>query len=266
MENKLTTSLNGLNALICGGTSGIGKATAIEFSKLGVNVTLFARNEEKLESTLEMLKNDGNQSYQYLVGDFDNCDGIKSTIENHINAGNQFHILINNSGGPKGGPIFDADVSEFTGAFNRHLICNHILFQALYSGMKQFNFGRVINIISTSVKQPIPGLGVSNTIRGAVASWAKTLSFEVAKDGITVNNILPGFTDTERLGSLIDAKSNAGNISVDAVAEAMKKTVPVGRFGKPEETAKAIAFLVSPSAGYINGVSLAVDGGRLSCI
>ncbi|MBC8310991.1 MAG: SDR family oxidoreductase [Candidatus Marinimicrobia bacterium] len=266
MENNLTTSLNGLNALICGGTSGIGKATAIEFSNLGANITLFARNEDKLKDTLKLLKNDGEQTHQYLVGDFDNSDDIKSTIENHITTGNQYHILINNSGGPKSGPIANANPEEFMNGFNRHLICNHILFQALYSGMNKFNFGRVINIISTSVKQPIPGLGVSNTIRGAVASWAKTLSFEIAKDGITVNNILPGFTDTERLGSLIDAKSNTGNISVDAVAEAMKKTVPVGRFGKPEETAKAIAFLASPSASYINGVSLAVDGGRLSCL
>jgi 3-oxoacyl-[acyl-carrier protein] reductase len=132
--------------------------------------------------------------------------------------------------------------------------------------MKNFNYGRVINIISTSVKQPIPGLGVSNTIRGAVASWAKTLSFEVGVDGITINNILPGFTDTERLASLIDSKSQTQNISMEDVAKAMESTVPAGRFGKPEETAKAIVFLASPAAGYINGVSLAVDGGRLSCI
>ena len=266
MENNLTSSLNGLNALICGGTSGIGKATAIEFSNIGANVTLFARNEDKLKRTLSLLKNDGNQKHQYLVGDFDNSDGIKSIIENHINTGNQYHILINNSGGPKGGPIANANHEEFINGFNRHLICNHILFQALHSGMKQYNYGRVINIISTSVKQPIPGLGVSNTIRGAVASWAKTLSFEVGNDGITVNNILPGFTDTERLASLIQSKATTQNISTKDVQIAMQSTVPIGRFGAPEETAKAIAFLASRSASYINGVSLAVDGGRLSCI
>ena len=266
MENNLTTSLKGLNTLICGATSGIGKATSIEFSNLGANVTLFARNEDKLKDTLSRLTHNKNQLHQYLVGDFDNSDGIKLTVENHIENGNQYHILINNSGGPKGGPIAKANPEEFINGFNRHLICNHILFQALHSGMKNFNYGRVINIISTSVKQPIPGLGVSNTIRGAVASWAKTLSFEVGVDGITINNILPGFTDTERLSSLIDAKSNAGNISVDVVSETMKSSIPAGRFGKPEETAKAIAFLASPAAGYINGVSLAVDGGRLSCI
>ena len=266
MENNLTISLNGLNALICGGTSGIGKATAIEFSKMGANVTLFARNEEKLKQTLALLFNNGSQNHQCLVGDFDNSNSIKETVEIHVNDGNQFHILINNSGGPKDGPIAKANPKEFITGFNRHLICNHILFQALHDGMIQLNYGRVINIVSTSVKEPIPGLGVSNTIRGAVASWAKTLSFEVAENGITVNNILPGFTDTERLSSLIESKSNAGNISIDVVTETMKSTIPLKRFGRPEETAKAIAFLASPAAGYINGVSLAVDGGRLSSI
>jgi len=266
MENNLTSSLNELNALICGGTSGIGKATAIEFSNVGANVTLFARNEDKLKQTLSLLSNNGNQNHQLLVGDFDDSDEIKKTIESHIGTGNQYHILINNSGGPKGGPIAKANPEEFVVGFSRHLICNHIIFQELHLGMKQFNYGRVINIISTSVKQPILGLGVSNTIRGAVASWAKTLSLEVGSDGITVNNILPGFTNTERLASLIKTKSTSQNISTKDVENAMQNTVPVGRFGKPEETAKAIAFLASPSASYISGVSLAVDGGRLSCL
>jgi 3-oxoacyl-[acyl-carrier protein] reductase len=266
MENNLTSSLKGFNALVCGSTSGIGQATAIEFSNLGANVTLFARNEKKLKSTMVQLKNGGNQSHQYLVGDFNDSGSIKTTITNHVQNGNQYHILINNSGGPKGGPITRADADEFVNGFNRHLICNHILFQALHVGMKVKKYGRVINIISTSVKQPIPGLGVSNTIRGAVASWAKTLSFEVGADGITVNNILPGFTDTERLSSLIKSRTDASSNSEQEVANSMLAQVPAGRFGKPEETAKAIAFLASPTAGYINGVSLAVDGGRLSCI
>jgi len=266
MENNLITSLNGLNALICGGTSGIGKATAIEFSNLGANVTVFARNNDKLKQTVKLLSNDGNQHHQYLVGDFDHSNGIKQIIENHISDGNQYHILINNSGGPKGGLIVKANSEEFIVGFNRHLICNHIIFQALHPGMKQFNFGRVINIISTSIKQPIPGLGVSNTIRGAVASWAKTLSFEVGVDGITVNNILPGYTDTERLASIVESKSTAQNISIKDVVNTMQGTVPVRRFGKPEEIAKTIAFLASPAASYISGVSLAVDGGRLSSL
>ena len=266
MENKLSPNLSGLNALVCGCTSGIGLATAQEFAASGVNVTLFARNEEKLKSTVASLHISDHQKHQYLIGDFNLSDNIKDITKAHIQAGNFYHILINNSGGPKGGPILYADTSEFIEGFNRHLICNHILAQTLLPGMKENEYGRIINIISTSVKQPIQGLGVSNTIRGAVASWAKTLSFEVASDGITVNNVLPGFTDTKRLSSLIQAQSKSQDKSADTITMNMKKQIPSGRFGTPQETAKAIAFLASPAAAYINGVSLAVDGGRLSTI
>ena len=266
MESKLTTSLEGLNALVCGSTSGIGNSTAQEFATSGANVTLFARNEEKLKNTFSSLQYSEDQKHQYLVGDFNNPKNIQEIVESHISTSNKYHILINNSGGPKSGHIVDADISEFIEGFKRHLICNHILTQTLLPGMKENNYGRIINIISTSVKQPIQGLGVSNTIRGAVASWAKTLSFEVAQDGITVNNILPGFTDTDRLASLIRSKSESQGQSEDTIAMNMKKQIPSGRFGLPQETAKAITFLASPAAGYINGVSLAVDGGRLSTI
>ena len=266
MIDNLTTSLKGKNALICGSTAGIGKAVSKEFAQMGANVTLFSRNEDKLKLVIESMDCINNQNHRFLVGDFNHPDNIQTVINNDISQGNTYHILVNNSGGPKGGLIIEAKKSEFLEGFNRHLICNHILSTALLTGMKSKKYGRIINIISTSVKQPIQGLGVSNTIRGAVASWAKTLSFEVGVDGITINNILPGFTDTERLASLIDSKSQTQNISMEDVAKAMESTVPAGRFGKPEETAKAIVFLASPAAGYINGVSLAVDGGRLSCI
>ena len=206
MVNDLTTSLTGLNALVCGSTSGIGQSTALEFASSGATVTLFARNEEKLQNTHSLLQNSNKQKHQYLIGDFNNPKNIQEIVKSHISSGNKYHILINNTGGPKGGPIVDADTSEFIEGFNRHLICNHILTKALLYGMKDFNYGRIINIISTSVKEPIQGLGVSNTIRGAVASWAKTLSIEISQNGITVNNILPGFTDTDRLSSLIKAK------------------------------------------------------------
>ena len=266
MGNNLTTSLSGLNALVCGSTSGIGLATAQEFAESSANVTLFARNEEKLKHTLSSLQNSKGQKHQYLAGDFNSPDTIQEIVESHIASGTKYHILINNTGGPTGGPIIDTVPSEFIKGFNRHLVCNQILVQALLAGMKDYNYGRIINIISTSVKEPIPGLGVSNTIRGAVASWAKTLSIEVAQGGITVNNILPGFTDTDRLSSLIQEKSKSQGKSENDIALDMKKQVPLGRFGLPQETAKAIAFLASPAAGYINGVNLAVDGGRLNSI
>ena len=266
MIDKLTTSIKGKNALICGSTSGIGMAVSKEFAQMGANVTLFARNEKKLESVIKSMECSDNQEHRFLVGDFNSPDNIQSVINNYISNGNTFHILINNSGGPKGGPIIEAKNEEFLEGFNRHLICNHILSTAVLSGMKSEKYGRIINIISTSVKQPIQGLGVSNTIRGAVASWSKTLSFEVSKWGITVNNILPGFTDTERLSSLIASKAKSCHKTETEIANNMKNQIPLGRFGTPEETAKAIAFLASPAAGYINGINLAVDGGRLNCI
>ena len=266
MKNNTNLSFQNYNALVCGSTSGIGESTAQELSKLGANVTLFARNKNKLEATLKKLSHQNGQNHTILTADFNDPAQVKKVIKNYINEENKFEILINNSGGPKGGPIEKADISEFLEAFNRHLICNHIITQALLPNMKQSKYGRIINIISTSVKQPIPGLGVSNTIRGAVASWAKTLSFEVAQYGITVNNILPGFTDTERLTSLIEAKSTIQKKSNKEIAQNMKKMIPTGRFGDPQETARAITFLASANAGYINGVSLAVDGGRLSSL
>ena len=266
MENKQSHSLRGKNAIICGSTSGIGLYAAKEFAASGSNVTLFARDEIKLKKVIKELSTDYNQNHQYIVGNFDIPEDINNLIKENIKNDNSYHILINNSGGPKAGSIIDSNINDFLVAFNRHLICNHILATNLLPGMKKFKYGRIVNIISTSVKQPIQGLGVSNTIRGAVASWAKTLSFEVAKYGITVNNILPGFTKTERLSSLILSKAKLQNRTEEEIAYEMKKQIPVDRFGLPEETAKAIAFLSSPSASYINGVSLAVDGGRLTTI
>ena len=266
MKNSLTYSLKNLNALVCGSTSGIGKSTALELANNGANVTLFARDKDKIITTFSDLPQNKKQSHNYLIEDFDKPDEIRSIIASHIENGNKYHILINNSGGPSSGSILNANTNDFLTAFNRHLICNHILFQTLFSGMKELKYGRIINIISTSVKQPIIGLGVSNTIRGAVASWSKTLSLEIASNGITVNNILPGFTKTNRLSKLIENKAIEGGVSIEEIKTKMESSVPAKRFAEPEETAKAISFLVSPVASYINGVSLAVDGGRISCI
>jgi 3-oxoacyl-[acyl-carrier protein] reductase len=147
-----------------------------------------------------------------------------------------------------------------------HLINNQILVQKAIKGMKDAGFGRIINIISTSVKAPIAGLGVSNTIRAAVASWAKTLSIELGAYGITVNNVLPGFTNTNRLKSLIAKKAEVQGKSEEKIARAMKSQVPAARFGQANEVANAVAFLCSPAASYINGINLPVDGGRTASL
>lgn len=255
-------NLTGKNALVCGSTQGIGKASAMELASLGANVTLLARNEEALKAVVNELPNNGNQKHNSIVADFATPDYLKVIINHYLESNPPFHILVNNTGGPKGGEMIKADTSEFLTAFSNHLICNHILVQALVEGMKSEGYGRIINIISTSVKQPLNNLGVSNTIRGAVANWAKTLANELGRFGITVNNVLPGATATGRLSTIIENKSKASGKSIDDVEEEMKSEIPARRFAKPEEIANAVAFLASPAAGYINGINVPVDGGR----
>lgn len=252
--------LNNKNALVCGSTQGIGKATALLLAEEGVNVTLCARNEERLKKVIAELPNQKN--HNYIVADFLNPKDLEEKVSNFLKENHGFHILINNTGGPRSGAILDASIEEFESAFTQHLKCNHVLAQATIPFMKEKGFGRIINVISTSVKEPIPGLGVSNTIRSAVGNWAKTLSFEVGALGITVNNVLPGFTDTDRLLEIIKVKANKEGTSVEEMAEIMKNYTPAKRFAKPEETANAIVFLASEAASYINGINVPVDGGR----
>ena len=259
-------SLKNKNAIVCGSTSGIGKEIAIEFASLGASVTLIARDEKKLKQMIIDLDNDGIQGLDFVAVDFNEPEKLKLKINEYVLQNPPVHILVNNTGGPPAGDITKADVSEFQNTFSRHLVCNQILVQALLEGMKKEKYGRIINVISTSVKQPINDLGVSNTIRGAVASWAKTLANEVGRFGITVNNILPGSTKTERLYEIIKNRSDKRGTTKDNIIQEMTDEIPARRFAEPEELAYAAAFLASPSASYINGVSLAVDGGRIGCL
>lgn len=249
-------------ALVSGSTQGIGKAVAIELASLGATVVLLARNEELLKNTLAELPKSEGQKHTYLVADFTKPTELKQVITDYMIEGHCVNILVNNSGGPKGGPIKDATTDEFLLAFNQHLICNHILAQALYPGMIESGYGRIINVISTSVKQPLPNLGVSNTIRGAVANWSKTLATELGAFGITVNNVLPGATNTARLQSIAKIKADQFNESIDDVFAEMASETPMKRIAQAEEIAAAIAFLASPAAAYINGINVPVDGGR----
>ncbi|OMP32667.1 SDR family oxidoreductase [Mangrovimonas sp. DI 80] len=256
----MNLNLNNKYALVCGSTAGIGKATAIELAKEGAKVTLVARNEDKLKAVLAELPNSENHSY--IVADFSNPEALQQKVTDFISAHHGFHILVNNTGGPAGGPVFAAKLEEFESAFTNHLKCNHVLAQAVVPFMKAEGYGRIINVISTSVKQPLDGLGVSNTIRGAVANWSKTLANELGQFGITVNNVLPGATGTERLTEIIKNKSAKTGTSEEAAADAMKQAVPAKRFAQPEELAYAVTFLASECASYINGINLPVDGGR----
>ena len=256
-------TLNNKNAIVCGSTQGIGKATAIELALMGANVTLIARDKSKLASVVSNLDTKQGQSHSYICIDFSDTDELSTKLK-HIDK--SYHILINNTGGPAGGPITEANTESFENAFKMHLINNQILAQSVIPGMIKEGYGRIVNIISTSVKAPIAGLGVSNTIRAAVANWAKTLSLELGEHGITVNNILPGFTNTNRLKSIIAKKSEKQGISENEVIKTMMKSIPANRFGEAQETANAVAFLCSPAAAYINGINLPVDGGRTASL
>ncbi len=258
-------SLIGKNALVCGSSRGIGKASALVLSRQGANITLVARSEDKLKTVLAELDTSQGQNHDYLIADFSNQDELRQKIENLVSNKN-INILVNNTGGPPGGPITDASSAAFLDAYHKHLLCNHLLVTTVISGMEKSGYGRIINIISTSVKSPLNGLGVSNTTRGAVASWAKTLSNEIAGKGITVNNVLPGFTSTDRLDEIIGNKSKKSGMSITETMDAMKSIVPMKRFAAPAEVANAVGFLASPAASYITGINIPVDGGRTKCL
>jgi len=257
--------LKGRNALVCGGSKGIGQAAAIELSRLGANVTVLARDANALNETLgAMARVAEGQDHDFLAADLMDTEELASRIRLLAEV-RPIHILVNNTGGPPGGPIVEAEPDAFLRAFRQHVIASHVITQRLLPGMRKAGYGRVINVLSTSVKQPIDGLGVSNTIRAAMANWSKTLSQEVGPWGITVNNILPGATATDRLYSLMAARAEKKGISLEQEEKSWLNGIPIGRFADPSEPGAAIAFLASPAAAYINGVSLAVDGGRTKC-
>jgi 3-oxoacyl-[acyl-carrier protein] reductase len=258
---RMDLSLINKNALVCGGSRGIGKASAIELANLGANVTLVARTESALIEAIAELDISQGQIHSYLVLDTQNEIDIRNKLGEQVSK-HEFHVLVNNTGGPPSGPIVDAQAQQFEQAFRHHLVANHIISSLLIPGMKRSGYGRIINMISTSVKQPLENLGVSNTVRGAVANWAKTLANELAPFGITVNNVLPGATRTERLNEIIQSNAAKSGKSADEVATQMKNSVPMNRIGEPNEIAAAVAFLASPAASYITGINLPVDGGR----
>lgn len=251
--------------MVGGSTQGIGLAIARELALLGAGCTLIARNETSLQQAVATLDTTAGQQHRYLVADYSDYETVRSVVAAYVQQ-QPVHILVNNSGGPAGGPVTDAAPEAFLAAFRQHLICNQILTQLVVPGMKSAGYGRVINIISTSVKIPLKGLGVSNTIRGAVASWAKTMANELGAYAITVNNILPGATATARLDAIVSNKSAKTGAAREAVEEEMLEEIPMKRFGKPEEIAAVAAFLATPAAAYVNGVSIPVDGGRTGSI
>jgi 3-oxoacyl-[acyl-carrier protein] reductase len=258
----MNLDLTGKHALVCGGSQGIGHAAAIELARLGADVTLLARAQGPLEAALAALpRTHDAQAHATIAVDMSDHAALGARIET-LAAAKPVQILVNNTGGPPGGAAHTAATDAFLAAFNQHVIAAQTVLKAILPGMRASSYGRIVNVISTSVKEPIRNLGVSNTIRGAMASWAKTLATELGPFGVTVNNVLPGYTKTARLEQILADRSKATGKSEDDVAGAMLATVPAGRFAEPADIAAVIAFLATPAAAYVNGINVPVDGGR----
>lgn len=262
---KTVQTLMGRHALVCGGSAGIGEASAFALAKAGASITLLARREERMQALLEPLKQVGASDVRYIVGDLTERDALERSIRRLLEEHGPVHIWINNTGGPAPGPLHTASEEAMAAAFGQHVLSSQRLLQLLLPGMKSEGYGRIISVLSTSVRVPIPGLGVSNLIRAAMASWSKTLSGELPPE-VTINCVLPGFTATERLASLAQHRADAAGCSVEEIEESWKTTIPEGRLGRPEELGDVVAFLASPAASYIRGVCLPVDGGRTPSI
>jgi len=254
--------LDGKRSLVCGGSQGIGRACAVELARLGSAVTVVARDEKALRNVVTELATVGGRDHQSIAVDFTDPSALQAKVAAHLKEVRAIHILVNNTGGPPHGALMEAKPEQFLQAISNHIVCSQLLVQTLLSGMKSSGYGRIVNIISTSVVAPIKGLGVSNTTRGAVANWGRTLAGELAPFGITVNNILPGYTATARLQSLFQAKAEKAGTSTKEIERQTIERIPMGRLAAPEEIAAAVGFLASPGASYLTGVNLPVDGGR----
>lgn len=255
--------LFGKKALVLGGSQGLGFAVAKALASAGATVIIASRNEAKLANAVKALSCKENQHHDFLVIDTTQLVNSKKSIIQLLDKVNGIDILINNTGGPAPKSILSTSLEDLQEGFTSHLLHAHQTSLLLLPHMQKNGFGRIVNILSTSIKEPIDLLGVSNSIRAAVANWAKTLSREVAKEGVTVNNILPGYTDTERVGVIFEKRAKEQSVAVETIKADLEKTIPVGRMGKVEEFAAAVLFLCTPAASYINGVNLPVDGGAI---
>ena len=262
----MNLDLSNKTALVCGASQGLGFACAVELALLGANVIAASRSDDKLRAVVKQLDTSKGQKHHFLVLDLAQPEESKHAVLNFISEEGNIHILINNAGGPPSAPMIDTDATEMEKAFRTHVISSHLLSQVLIPGMRSTGYGRIINILSTAVKQPINGLGISNSVRAAVANWAKTLANENADSGITINNVLPGFINTDRLNYLFSKQATDRGVSKENIFANTIAAIPAKRVGEPAEFASVVAFLCSPAAAYVNGVNLPVDGGRTSSL
>jgi 3-oxoacyl-[acyl-carrier protein] reductase len=256
-------NLENKTAYVGGSSKGLGLASAKALSTLGATVILVGRSEDTLRQALSTLDTSKGQQHRYLMVDYSQPVEVKTAVQKLVSEGTTVHILVNNTGGPHPGPAIDMSPEDYASAFQTQMVNFQALVQAFVPGMKAAKYGRIINLTSTSTREPLTAMGLSNTIRAAVANWGKSLATELGPFGITVNNILPGMHRTDRSESLIASRVKATGNTEEQVEAAMLADIPAGRFGEPEDFGEVLAFLCTPSAGYINGIDLPVDGGKL---
>ncbi|MEO6721701.1 MAG: SDR family oxidoreductase [Ferruginibacter sp.] len=261
----MEVSLKGRKALVGGGSRGLGKAIAMQLAESGATVTIMARNEEKLKALVATLPTPFGQQHNYLAIDFTDLEKFKSIVATYFQ-NHQIDILINNTNGPSAGGALDKNVDDYQQAFDLLFKTTVFLTMEAIPGMRNRNYGRIINLASISVKEPLQNLVLSNSIRSAVVTWAKTLSLELAVSGITVNNILTGYFDTERLNEIYGTQATSKGINVEEYKNMMKTNIPARRFGEPAEFGYLVAFLASANAAYITGANIPIDGGLLKSI
>ncbi|EKF42591.1 SDR family oxidoreductase [Nitratireductor indicus] len=249
-------------ALVFGASGGLGRAIAEGLAAEGANVILSGRSAEKLEAVREEIAATARGRISTLVADLGNPEAVAAAIE-QVKAGEMPDILVLNGGGPPPGPMASLDPENLAPQFQTMVEAPIRIATALLPHMREKGFGRILVLLSSGVVQPIPNLGLSNTLRLSLVGWAKTLAAEVAADGVTVNGLIPGRIHTDRVDQLDAAAAKRSGKTADEVAAASRATIPMGRYGAPREFADAACFLCSGRAGYITGTSLRVDGGLL---
>jgi 3-oxoacyl-[acyl-carrier protein] reductase len=257
-----TIDLTGRHALVCGASSGIGRAAAVALAAAGASVTALARSRDRLEALCDEMRAAGAPAAHALPADMDDLAAFTATVRRHVQAHGGIHICVHNTGGPKSLPLLETTEDDLRHTFGRHQLTAHALVRELHGFMAAAGYGRFVQVLSTAAREPIAGLGLSNTIRAGMVGWAKTMAKELPPQ-VTINNVLPGYTATERLTELKHVIAARTGVSPEDVVEGWVAGIPEGRLGRPQEIAAAVLFLASPLASYIRGQSLAVDGGRL---
>tara|TARA_B100001173_G_scaffold150419_1_gene130415 strand:- start:565 stop:1350 length:786 start_codon:yes stop_codon:yes gene_type:complete len=261
----MNISLKSKKALVGGSSKGLGNAVAYQLAMSGASVTFVSSNKDRLIKTVDDLRNKTGINHDYLVVDYNNFEDYKKIIKKYLDT-NPIDILINNTQGPKGGDVMNVSIEDYQKSFD--LLFKSVVFTTMLAieNMKKNKWGRIINMASMSVKEPLSYLALSNSIRSAVTTWGKTLSNDLGVYNITVNNILTGYFDTERINQLNLDKAKKLNIDVEEVYNTMKELVPLKRIGDPKEFSYLVTFLASDNAAYINGANIPIDGGLIKSL